>query len=210
MRLWLNGKLLLDKDVPRGLNPTDDSLSLSLEEGINDLLIKVVDGQGGWEFQLQTGHRLDPRLEIELDYLLDRDFPRSRMAEYYSVLSIPVPADLVVEVGGLDILPDGRPAVATRRGDVYLVDNAYGTPPLEARFRLFAEGLHEPLGLEWREHPDGLVLYTVQRGELTRLVDEDGDGRADLYETACDDWGVPGTTTSSRSAQSTTWKATPG
>ena|GEM_PF-91268 len=188
MRLWLNGKLLFDLDVPRGLDPEANSLELPLAEGTNDLLVKVVDGHAGWEFQLAAGAEPDPVALCELDYLLDRDFPPSSMRAHYEVTSLPLPAELVLEVGGLCVLPDGRPAVATRRGDVVLVEGAYGTPPVEARYERFADGLHEPLGLEWR---DG-ALTTVQRGELTRLVDEDGDGRADLYQTLCDDWGVSG------------------
>ncbi|HUR28260.1 MAG TPA: ThuA domain-containing protein, partial [Planctomycetota bacterium] len=34
--------------------------------------------------------------------------------------------------------------------------------------------------------------YVVQRGELTRLVDADHDGKAERYETVCDAWGVSG------------------
>jgi type 1 glutamine amidotransferase len=192
IRLWLNGKLIHDKDVARGLNPLEDSIVLRLKEGTNDLLAKIVDGLGGWEFQLLTRPALDIRQEVELDHLLDRDFPVSRQRAHYTVTTLPVPQDLVLEVGGLTILPDGTPMVSTRRGDVFTVENAYGVPPLAAKFVPFAQGLHESLGLEWRATNDGLSLYTMQRGELTRLVDEDGDGRADLYESFCNDWGVSG------------------
>lgn len=192
LRLWLNGELLLDKDVPRSLDPHADRVAFDLAEGTNDVLIKVVDGQGGWEFQILTEVPLDPRVEAQLEFLLDRDFPPSRAHEYYRPLTVPIPDELVVEVGGLDVLPDGRPAVCTRRGDVFLVEGAYDEPPLDARFLRYAEGLHEPLGLEGRQEDDGLALYTVQRAELTRLIDTDGDGRADLYETVCDDWGISG------------------
>ena len=65
-------------------------------------------------------------------------------------------------------------------------------PPLNARFTLFAEGLHEPLGLASRMDADGEAVYTVQRGELTRLMDLDGDDCADLYESFNADWGVSG------------------
>jgi type 1 glutamine amidotransferase len=192
IRLWLNGELLLDKDVPRGLNALDDRLVFDLAEGINDVLIKVVDGSGGWEFQILTDESLEERLEAQLEYLLDRDFPPTRAHEYYRVMTVPIPEELVVEVGGLDVLPDGRPALSTRRGDVFLVEGAYAEPPLDTRFELYAEGLHEPLGLESRDEEGDLALYVVQRGELTRLTDQDGDGRADMYETICDDWGVSG------------------
>ncbi len=36
------------------------------------------------------------------------------------------------------------------------------------------------------------MVYVVQRPELTKLTDEDGDGVADKYQTVCDKWGVSG------------------
>ena len=39
---------------------------------------------------------------------------------------------------------------------------------------------------------DGKDVYVVQRPELTKLVDTDGDDVADEYETICDKWGVSG------------------
>lgn len=100
---------------------------------------------------------------------------------YYRLVTVPVPEGVVLEVGGLATLPDGRLAVSTRRGDVWLVDNPTmdGEGDPRPHFTRFARGLHEPLGVAWR---DG-ALYVAQRGELTRLVDADGDGRADRYET---------------------------
>ena len=81
-------------------------------------------------------------------------------------------------VGGLATLPNGNLAVSTRRGDIYVVENPQGEGG-EPHFRLFASGLHEVLGLACR---DG-ALYCAQRGELTKLLDTDGDGTADVYET---------------------------
>src|SRR5690606_17955009 len=44
----------------------------------------------------------------------------------------------------------------------------------------------EPLGLRI---VDG-EIYVLQKQELTRLVDEDGDGVTDRYETVANDWPV--------------------
>ena len=99
--------------------------------------------------------------------------------DYYKIYTLPVPEGILLEIGGVATLPDGRIAVATRRGDVWIIENPYmqkgGTP----RFTLFASGLHEALGLVYKDD----ALYTAQRGELTKLVDSNGDGRADIYET---------------------------
>ncbi|MDP6369731.1 MAG: hypothetical protein QF615_08985, partial [Planctomycetota bacterium] len=192
MRFWLNGELLVDIDVGRGLDSAAHSLQLDLKAGVNHIFVKVSEGQGGWDFQINCRVPLPPRIAAELTYRLDRDFPSSPVARYWQTLTYPIPDDELIEVGGLAFLADGRPLVATRRGDVFLIEGAYGEPPLDARFMRFAEGLHEPLGLAARQDADGEAVYTVQRGELTRLMDRDGDDRADLYQTFCDDWGVSG------------------
>ncbi len=106
------------------------------------------------------------------------DHSPSEEGYYYQLITLPVPDGVELEVGGLDVLPDGRPAVATRRGEVWLVDGAYDSDP-QPDYRLFAQGLHEPLGLLWK---DG-SFYSAQRGELTRMQDANGDDRADVYET---------------------------
>ncbi len=192
MRCWLGGKLLVDHDVPRGLDPTDEHLVLRLERGTNPLVFKIAEGVGDWSFQILTRKALPPRAEVELEYLLDRDFPPSAERAHYRLLTLPVPPEIVLEVGGLDFFSDGTPVVATRRGDVFRVQGAYAEPPLDARFEPFASGLHEPLGLAVRREAEGEAVFVAQRPELTRLVDEDGDGRADLYECFSDGWGVSG------------------
>lgn len=99
--------------------------------------------------------------------------------DYYKIITLPVPEGIEMEVGGLTALPSGDLAAATRRGDVWVVGNPYMSGGTAPRYSRFAKGLHEALGLAY---VDGL-LYTAQRGELTRLRDTDGDGRADAYET---------------------------
>lgn len=106
--------------------------------------------------------------------------------DYYTMMTIPGPAGTLIEVGGLATLPDGSVAACTRHGDVWIVEN----PSMEnglPYFRHFASGLHEALGLAWH---DG-TLWVTQRGELTRLWDKNGDGKADFYETIYS-WPVSG------------------
>ena len=68
---------------------------------------------------------------------------------------------------------DGRPQVGpTSFGD---------------RWELFATGLHEPLGLVAGKLGE---VFVVQRSELTRIADTDGDGKADLFETLDQNCGV--------------------
>lgn len=97
-------------------------------------------------------------------------------SDYYHIEEVPIPDDIVLEVGGMDVLPDGSLAVCTRRGKVWIIKNPGSNNP---EYQLFAEGLHEPLGLTYK---DG-AFYVAQRPELTRLSDTDGDGHADQYKT---------------------------
>ncbi len=96
--------------------------------------------------------------------------------DFSKIIKISAPEDALLEVGGLAVLPDGTLGVATRRGDVFIVENPTSARPY---FRRFASGLHEVLGLTYQ---DG-AFYCAQRGELTKLVDTDMDGQADVFET---------------------------
>jgi azurin/glucose/arabinose dehydrogenase len=99
--------------------------------------------------------------------------------DYYRLVTIPIPQHVQLEVGGMAALPDGRLAASTRRGEVWLISNPYTNGNKKPEFRRFAHGLHEPLGLLYR----GNDFLVTQRGEVTRLADEDKDGTADLYES---------------------------
>lgn len=97
-------------------------------------------------------------------------------AEYYKIVDVPIPDDVLLEVGGLAFTDDDRLGVSTRHGEIWLIDKPYSKNPVYNRY---AQGLHEPLGLNFR---DG-SFYAAQRGELTRLEDTDNDNKADVYKT---------------------------
>ncbi|MBP8256130.1 MAG: hypothetical protein KAX37_02310 [Opitutaceae bacterium] len=99
-------------------------------------------------------------------------------------ISLPMPAGVILEASAVLPLPSRRLLVTSRRGDLWLVDGAYGDPPA-LRCSLYASGLNEPLGLS--RCPDG-GFYVLQRGELTRVIDRDGDEHADKFETV---WQIP-------------------
>lgn len=108
--------------------------------------------------------------------------------DYYKLTVLPTPEGTVLEIGAIEPLPNGQVAVSTRRGEIWLVDNAYAENPAEVKWTRFAHGLHEVLGLAWR---DGW-LYATQRGDVSRLKDSNGDGRADLFEIVNDEWDING------------------
>lgn len=97
-------------------------------------------------------------------------------SDYYRLDSIPIPEDIMLEVGGMDFTEDGQLAVCTRRGEIWMINNPGSDNPT---YSLFARGLHEPLGLAAK---DG-AIYVSQRQEVTKIRDRDGDGRADFFET---------------------------
>lgn len=98
--------------------------------------------------------------------------------DFYKLISLPVPEDVILEVGGMATLPDGNLAVCTRRGEVWIVSNPYITGSQRPTYKRFAYGMHEPLGLTYKDGD----IYVTQRSEVTRLRDTDGDGRADSYD----------------------------
>ena len=115
-----------------------------------------------------TGFQITIAQEIDISSLENK---------FYRLESVRIPEDILLEVGGMDFLPDGRLAVCTRRGEVWFIDGLYEGQ--EPEYQLFTQGLHEPLGLTVH-HGD---VYVTQRAEITRLTDRDQDGRADRFET---------------------------
>jgi cytochrome c len=91
-------------------------------------------------------------------------------------------------VGGMAFLPDGRLLVTTwdSTGSVFAVRGVMTGDSTQVIAQRFASGLAEPLGITV---VDG-VVYVMQKQELTRLVDTDGDEVADQYEAVCNSWGV--------------------
>ncbi|MBZ5858541.1 c-type cytochrome [Flavihumibacter profundi] len=104
--------------------------------------------------------------------------------DYFRIMRVPAPEGMILEVGGLCTLPNGNLGVTTRRGDIFIVENPTTQKPY---FRKFASGLHEVLGLAYKNG----ALYCVQRGELTKLMDTDNDGKADVIETVYQ-WPISG------------------
>ncbi|WP_339675080.1 c-type cytochrome [Cyclobacterium marinum] len=96
--------------------------------------------------------------------------------------------DFQPRVGGLAFLPDGRLLVSTwdSIGGIYAMEGVTGPDPKKIKIQRIASGLAEPLGMEV---VDG-EIYVLQKHELTKLIDHDGDGVMDEYKVICDGWGV--------------------
>lgn len=104
--------------------------------------------------------------------------------QYYHLSDIAIPDSIILEVGGMAFTDDDRLGICTRRGEVWIIDQPYSVHPT---YQLFAQGLHEPLGLAYYQG----AFYTTQRSELTKINDTDKDGRADLFR-AVYSWPLSG------------------
>ena len=111
--------------------------------------------------------------------------PLPTEADHYQLIEITAPSEALVEAGGILPLDDHRVMTCTRRGEIWIIENAYTDKPV---YKLWTDGLQEPLGLF--EH-EGWI-YSATRGELVRIKDSDNDGRADVFETVSDDWAISG------------------
>ena len=108
--------------------------------------------------------------------------------DYYPLLQLPIPDGVVLESSAIEMMPDGKLAVASRRGDIYLVDHPLAKTAAEMKFSLYASGLHEILGLSF--HDGG--LFTTQRCEVTKIIDLDKNGTGDLFQAVSDGWEISG------------------
>jgi hypothetical protein len=166
--------------------------------------------EGGWELRLQPservrrfrvyhgvgGERGKPRFDDLGEWMKPGPgrYPRpivtrgemARDTAPYVVDTLTVPYDnphqALCFTSGLDFLPDGRIAVCTCHGDVWLVKTDAKLEKVE--WRRFATGLYHPLGLKVIAGK----IVVLERGQLTRLHDHNKDGEADFYENLCHDW----------------------
>jgi hypothetical protein len=105
-------------------------------------------------------------------------------SEFYRIVEFPIPDGVHLEAGSFADLPGGRVAVGTRRGEIWILTGVDERHPRPV-FQRFASGLDEVLGLDYRKG----AFYVTQQAELSRLTDENKDGRADRFETLSDGWG---------------------
>ena len=129
---------------------------------------------------------------IFIGFLTQQTFAQSKPRplkeeDFYEIKTLPIPDNIKLEIGGVAPMPDGRLGVCTRRGEVWVIENPYQLNGTSPNYTLFASGLHEVLGLAYR---DG-AFYCTQRGELTKLIDTDADGKADIYESVAN-WDLSG------------------
>jgi hypothetical protein len=89
LKVWLNGNLVLERDVQRALKSGEDKVEVSLEAGENRLLVKVVNYGGAYAFQFDPlqqesageGLTLGPIFARQPDQRSDQQ--RQQLRDYY-------------------------------------------------------------------------------------------------------------------------------
>ncbi len=92
-------------------------------------------------------------------------------------LPLPNPWRRNVRLAGLDFFDDGRAAVSTFEGDVWIVDGIDATLD-RLEWKRFASGLYEPMSLSIVDDR----VYVFGREGIIRFHDINQDGEADYYE----------------------------
>jgi len=102
----------------------------------------------------------------------------------YTIETLATPKNMPFGITGLDISQQNDIYVATRLGEVWILENRFAEPGKE-QWRRFAEGLTEPTGLLLDDNGSILVAH---KPELTRLVDTNKDGVADEFSNLANQW----------------------
>jgi mono/diheme cytochrome c family protein len=113
--------------------------------------------------------------------IIDGNVAKSAEFPHFAVDYLSLPhAERGVRPSGIAFFPDGRAAVVTFDGDIWIGSDLHGD---SARWRRFASGLHEPLSIGIREGE----IFVFDRSGLWRIDDRDGDGEADYHSLFCAD-----------------------
>lgn len=178
-RLWTVEDRYLALSLPDGMPPAQFHLVIwrgpkaqrGRFEQMLEQPVEMADpargGPGRWTKTVTTSGMIAPATEA---FVVDE-----------LTLPIPNPWQRNVRPAGVDFFEDGRAALVTFEGDVWIVsgiDEGLG----RLKWRRFASGLYESLSLAI---VDG-AIYTHSRSGIMRLRDLNGDGEADLYENVSD------------------------
>ncbi|HNL37815.1 MAG TPA: DUF1080 domain-containing protein, partial [Saprospiraceae bacterium] len=204
-RLYIDGQLLINHDGWHGSTPKE--AEVALRAGYHPIRIDYFQGGGGRGLFLKWARSGDPLFKtippqhlarikgavpdnatsfgggstaIPGDGAVLKDVPPA-----YS-LTQARPDEFLPKVAGMDFLSDGRLVVSTwdAMGGVYLLDNVASGDPKKIKVKRIAKGLAEPLGLKVVDD----TIFVLQKQELTKLIDTDGDDIIDEYQCFAKGW----------------------
>ena len=162
----------------------------------NSQIIRRVGAQGDYRLEVPAGRytlwvqadefeELKEAITLGAGAALERDFelkPAGR-SYAYRVETLSLPRQMIPEISGVAFTPRGSMVATNRRGEVWIRHASNN------EWRRFASGLYEGFGLVANSESE---VFVIQRPELTRVRDTDGDGMADDYRTVADEWGITG------------------
>lgn len=208
-QLFIGDKLVINHDGLHGDSAMDGEVAL--EEGYHPFRIDFFQGGGGkalfFEWSSFESKGEFSTVPAQVFFHNKNDVPDGGVATGFSG-SVNIPGDgspllevhpaydlrqarpssFLPKVGGMDFLSDGRLVVCTwdADGGVYILDDVLKGDPERIKVKKIANGLAEPLGLRVVDD----VIYVLQKQELTKLIDHNGDDVIDEYYTLCNDWRV--------------------
>ena len=204
-RLWIDNREIISHDGPHGLDPKE--AEVALRAGYHPIKIQYFQGGGGRGLQLKWARFGNS----EMKAIPENVFFHKRGADAANSTAVMTasamlpgdgtalqdvhpaydltqarPEEFLPKVSGMDFLPDGRLVVSTwdALGAIYLLENVESGDPKKIKMKRIAQGLAEPLGIKV---VDG-TIYVLQKQELTRLVDKDGDDMIDEYQCFAKGW----------------------
>jgi cytochrome c len=204
-KLWIDNQLWIDNDGPHGMAPKE--AEIALRAGYHPIRVEYFQGGGGCGIELKwarfgsAGFTMIPEsnffhrksddsgglsaLSKTANAIPGDGASLSEVHPAYD-LSQARPEGFLPKVAGMDFLPDGRLVVSTwdASGAVYLLDNVETGDPKKISVKRIAQGLAEPLGLKVING----VIYVLQKQELTKLVDTNGDDQIDEYQCFAKGW----------------------
>jgi cytochrome c len=208
-RVSINGQVVIDHDGSHGTSYKETKLAL--KAGYYPLKLEYFNGAGGkflslnWKRSGQEAFEVIPPhhyyhtfaaqkqvTSLSLPMSVQRKIPGDQFAvqEVHPSFDLTQarPDNFTPKVGGMDFLDDGRLVISRwdAEGGVYILDGVETGDPEQITAKRIAFGLAEPLGLKVVDNE----IYVMQKQELTKLVDLDGDEIIDEYQTICDDWTV--------------------
>ena len=207
-RMWIDGSEIINHDGRHGMEPKE--AEVALRAGYHPVRLEYFQAGAGRGIQLKWArfgnsdmkvvprsaffHKRSDDLSAAAtvmgggsDILPGDGAPLQDLHPSYT-LSQARPEEFLPKVAGMDFLPDGRLVVSTwdALGAVYLLENVQSGDPKKIKVKRIAQGLAEPLGIKV---VDG-VIYALQKHELTKLVDTNGDDIIDEYQCFAKGWRV--------------------
>ena len=209
-RLYIDDQLAIINDGFHGAEARDGELAL--KKGLHPFKVQFFQGSGGMSVQLQwnsfdntlfktipgnalSHHKVNqapgtaakaPPLESK-NKIAGDGYPLNTVHPSFD-LSTARPSTFLPKVAGIDFKTDGTLVVSTwdAGGEVHIIENADSGDASKMRVKTIASGLAEPLGLKVVNDE----IYILQKQELTKLIDNDGDEIIDEYRTINNDWEV--------------------